>query len=203
MQGEVVGFSEATGEGAIRGADGKYYTFARGDRGGERPPRAGDQVDFTPSGQAALDVTLTAFWGPANEPGIWSYFVKCMRLYFDGRGRARRKEYWSFALFRVLFVGAFLIIGVLTFSLGLVAHAQTSDDSDAASAVFWLVWLVLNLPFIAPGLAVGARRLHDVGLSGWLLLLTFIPLIGGLFMFVVSLIPSQIGMNSYGRDPTT
>ena len=52
-----------------------------------------------------------------------------------------------------------------------------------------------------PGLAVQVRRFHDVGLSGWLVLIAVIPYLGGVFALVVSLIPSQNGANKHGPYP--
>ncbi len=42
-----------------------------------------------------------------------------------------------------------------------------------------------------PGLAVGVRRMHDIGHSGWLLLLTFIPIFGWAILFVMLLLPTK------------
>lgn len=77
----------------------------------------------------------------------------CFSKYADFAGRATRSEFWWWSLF------------VLLASLG------TSIISDKLSAVF-------SLAVMLPGLAVGARRLHDTDRSGWFQLLYFIPVIG-------------------------
>jgi uncharacterized membrane protein YhaH (DUF805 family) len=142
----------------------------------------------------------------SNEDlSLWGYFAKCMRLYFDGSGRARRKEYWSFILFRALFMLGFLFVGLIAIlTLGASAQAQDVSGSSAASAASMapmLVGWILGLPFLAPHYAVSARRLHDVGLTGWLALLMLIPYLGALFMFIIALIPSQRMTNRYGKYP--
>lgn len=77
----------------------------------------------------------------------------CFSKYADFTGRASRSEYWWWALFVLL------------------ATMAASVVSDKLSALF-------SLAVMLPGLAVGARRLHDIDKSGWLQLLYIIPLIG-------------------------
>ena len=52
-----------------------------------------------------------------------------------------------------------------------------------------------------PYVAVAIRRFHDVGLSGWLILIGLVPYVGGLFVFIVSLLPSQPAVNVHGAPP--
>lgn len=81
----------------------------------------------------------------------------CFSKYADFSGRASRSEYWWWVLF----------VFLATMAAGIV--------SDKLSALFSLVVML-------PGLAVGARRLHDIDKSGWLQLLYFIPLIGWIIL---------------------
>lgn len=88
------------------------------------------------------------------------WFVKCLTNYANFSGRARRKEFWFFMLFCVI--------------LGII-----SEVIDAVLGTKPLVNGLLNLALLLPSLAVGARRLHDIGRSGWwqLLVLTGIGII--------------------------
>lgn len=96
----------------------------------------------------------------------------CFRKYVDFSGRGSRSEYWWFVL-------AYIVVAVVT---GLIHE---------------VVYLVAILAFLLPLLAAGARRLHDIGKSGWWLLLGLIPLIGlVLLYFMVQ--PSQPESNEYG-----
>lgn len=52
-----------------------------------------------------------------------------------------------------------------------------------------------------PSLAVGVRRLHDTGKSGWFLLIGLIPLVGGIILFVFTVQDSAAGDNQYGPNP--
>ncbi len=89
----------------------------------------------------------------------------CFVKYFDFKGRAARPEFWYWMLFNV--VGTF------------VAIAVTPDTWDSETVV-----TLFDLAIILPGLAVGARRLHDIGKSGWWQLLWLIPIVGPIVVIV-------------------
>ncbi|VXC25019.1 DUF805 domain-containing protein [Nocardioides sp. AX2bis] len=80
-------------------------------------------------------------------------------------GRARRSEFWWWYL-------ATLIAGVV---LNIV---------DSALGTGGILAGIFALAIIVPQLAVGARRLHDTGRSGWLQLLGIIPIIGIILLIV-------------------
>jgi uncharacterized membrane protein YhaH (DUF805 family) len=100
----------------------------------------------------------------------------CLRKYVDFSGRAVRSEFWWFALFQVIVMVAASWLGEMVY--GLVA-----------------------LALVLPSLAVGARRLHDVGKSGWFLLLHLLPIIGILVLIFFWVQPSQTESNDYGVVP--
>jgi uncharacterized membrane protein YhaH (DUF805 family) len=52
-----------------------------------------------------------------------------------------------------------------------------------------------------PSIALGVRRLHDIGYSGWWLLIGFVPFVGGILLLVFALMDSQPGTNRYGPNP--
>ena len=97
----------------------------------------------------------------------------CLRKYVDFEGRAARSEFWWFALFQ-------LIVMIVASMLGRT------------------VYTVVVLAVVLPSLAVGARRLHDVGKSGWFLLLHLLPFIGFLVLLFFWVQPSQSEGNTYG-----
>ena len=57
------------------------------------------------------------------------------------------------------------------------------------------------LAMLIPGLAVAVRRLHDVGKSGWMILIALIPLIGAIWLLVLMVTDSNAGENQYGQNP--
>lgn len=109
----------------------------------------------------------------------WKQVV--LENYANFSGRARRAEYWWFALANlVVYVALSLIIGGVSEGLGS------------------LLSLVYYLGVLVPSIAVSVRRLHDVGKSGWFLLLALIPIVGAIILIVWAATDSQRGSNQYG-----
>lgn len=111
-----------------------------------------------------------------------------MRQYADFSGRARRKEYWMFALFNLIFAGV---------AMGF----DSMVGSAFVGGMYGITYLTYALATIVPSLAVAVRRMHDVGKSGWMLFIAIIPLIGSIWLLVLLLTDSQKGTNKWGRDP--
>src|SRR5690242_16876709 len=97
----------------------------------------------------------------------------CLNKYADFKGRAARPEFWWFAL------ATFVVSAVL-------------------NQIIPMLGALFSLAVLLPSLAVAARRLHDIGKSGWFLLLLLIPVIGWLvllYFYVQASGPS----NEYGE----
>jgi uncharacterized membrane protein YhaH (DUF805 family) len=107
----------------------------------------------------------------------------CLSKYADFSGRARRSEYWFFAL---AFALVYLVLIVLSYAVGKV--------------FLYLAFFVV-LAFIVPGLAVTWRRLHDTGRSGAWYFISFVPFVGGIILLVFTVLDSQPGPNPYGPNP--
>lgn len=112
MRGQIIQFDEITGFGVIHAEDGVRYTFSRTDLLPLRPVQPGLAVEFQPrstaaqmvqvvAGAAAGRATAAATTDAPDDLSIIGYMMKCLRLSFNGKGRARRKEYWSFWLLSV------------------------------------------------------------------------------------------------------
>ncbi|MEU0407388.1 DUF805 domain-containing protein [Streptomyces griseorubiginosus] len=110
-----------------------------------------------------------------------SWFIEVLKKYAVFSGRARRKEYWMFALFATIIYVVFLVLSIVT--------KQS-----------WIVFLPI-LAFLLPGLAVTARRLHDTGRSGWWILFQLVPIAGPITLFVFSVLDGEPGDNKYGPNP--
>ena len=124
-------------------------------------------------------------------------------------GRAGRPEYWWWTLFEYLTRGVFGAI-YSTVMYAEVARIVASASSDGPSydqimaAVFnpaYFVLLAWSLAILLPSLAVGVRRLHDSGRSGWFILLFFIPAVGTILMIVFMVTPSDAKSNKWGALP--
>lgn len=112
-----------------------------------------------------------------------NYYLSAWEKFGVFSGRSRRAEYWYFCLFN-------LIIGII---LGIIG-GQFGNGVNLLSSLF-------SFATIIPGLAVSVRRLHDVGKSGWMLLITLIPLIGMIWLLVLLATDSNPGDNKYGPNP--
>ena len=117
-----------------------------------------------------------------------NWYLKVLKQYAVFSGRARRKEYWMFVLFNTIFA---IVAMILDNILGI------APELIGAGPLYGLYILVM----IIPSLAVAVRRLHDIGKSGWMFLIAFIPLIGGIWLFVLLVTDSKPGDNQYGQNP--
>ena len=89
-------------------------------------------------------------------------FIAVLKKYSDFESSSSRKEYWMFVLFNIVF-------------------------SSLASVISPKISMLYSLFVFIPALAVTVRRLHDVGKSGWVLLIIFIPLIGPIWLLYLLL----------------
>lgn len=120
------------------------------------------------------------------------WVLRPWRHFFDFSGRAPRREYW---LFQVQLLVVYL--GIM-FSAGMLSELFPSGMTDAIAAAALIPALLFY--FIA-SLSSGVRRIHDHDKTGWLFLLSFVPLIGWIFLLIMALTPGTAGDNGYGRDP--
>ena len=111
-----------------------------------------------------------------------NWYLAVLKKYAEFNGRARRQEYWMFLLFNIIF----------GFAAGIV---------DSILGTYLAVYSIYSLAMIIPGIAVSVRRLHDIGKSGWMLLIVLIPLIGAIWLLVLMATDSTPGENEYGKNP--
>jgi uncharacterized membrane protein YhaH (DUF805 family) len=116
-----------------------------------------------------------------------NWYLTALKKYAVFSGRSRRKEYWMFCLFSVIFTIAAMIL-----------------DSVLGSAIgmgYGVIYLLYTLAVFIPSIAVSVRRLHDVGKSGWFLLIVLIPIIGGIWFIILVCSNSEAGETKYGPNP--
>src|SRR5688500_12057680 len=114
-----------------------------------------------------------------------NWYVTVMKKYATFTGRARRKEYWMFTLFQMIF---FIVAAILDSMLGLTFGMLPYGYLYFGYAIVTLI----------PGIAVTVRRLHDTNRSGWWLLIALIPIIGAIWLLVLMCLDSTPGSNKYG-----
>ena len=112
-----------------------------------------------------------------------------LKRYADFSGRSRRKEYWMFVL------GVFLAAIVLSIIEGILGM------SGMVGGVYGPLTTIFLLAVIIPSIAVQVRRFHDQDKSGWMVLLAFIPILGGLAVLIFMCLEGTRGTNRFGPDP--
>ncbi len=115
-------------------------------------------------------------------------FTRFFKNYANFTGRASRSEYWWLRLWLVLAYIAYLIVSVIISSMIFSAGPDRSNDIDGITGVFGVILFLAALSLIVPWLALHWRRLHDANLAGPLFLLSLIPLVGNLIVFVFTLL---------------
>ena len=117
-----------------------------------------------------------------------NWYLHVLKNYATFSGRARRKEYWMFFLISAL------ISIVLTLLDILLGTYSMEYEAGLFSGLYSLLILI-------PSIAVVVRRLHDTDRSGWWILISLIPLIGVIVLFVFICLDSQPGTNRFGANP--
>ncbi|ENX59663.1 hypothetical protein F885_02540 [Acinetobacter higginsii] len=209
MKGKILDFTIQTNMGIILGNDQKRYNFLGSEWKEQHAPVRGNEVDFdvnaegqatgiyldfmtvaeTPQQTKTLIPSPTFVNGNPNdstkattnniESILTNYqqaILTCFKKFADFKDRARRSEFWYFELFCVLMSLAFSFI-----------------SEDAAT-------IVMLITFI-PNIAVSVRRLHDIGRSGWWMLIALVPIVGILLLLFWAAQEGEPTTNAYGESP--
>jgi uncharacterized membrane protein YhaH (DUF805 family) len=111
-----------------------------------------------------------------------NYYLDVLKQYVNFSGRARRQEYWMFALIQTVIL---IVLSVL----------------DRVIGSFPLLYALYALATLLPTLGVTVRRLHDTDKSGWFALLGLIPCVGFIILIVFAATEGTPGDNQYGPNP--
>lgn len=103
-----------------------------------------------------------------------NYYLSVLSNYAVFNGRARRSEFWYFFLFNM----------IISVALGAVGGIMGLE----------ILGNIYSLAVLVPSIAVGIRRMHDIGKSGWFIL---IPI----YSIVLAATAGDQGDNEYGPDP--
>ena len=189
MRGTVLGYDSQDHTGAISGYDGNRYGFTRAGWKASGEPRVGVLVDFDVNGQKAVGIYTVgaqANGGNGAQGGGLANFL------FSPRGRIRRKPLWGF-------LGVNILIELFVGGIGIAIDQSAGNDQlQATNALLSLYSLIV----FYPGIAVSIKRCHDRGRSGWFLLISLIPLVGAIWLFVeLYCLAGVPGDNAYGPEP--
>ena len=131
---------------------------------------------------------------PAQMMSMMDSVNKCLKFgYVDFGGRATRSEYWWFQLA--------IMIGMMAVMVGL-AVVMAVIGGDLGAMIFFSGYILACLAILSPILAVTVRRLHDLGKSGWMLLIGMIPFVGSILLLVWFVSDGEPHDNQYGPVPT-
>lgn len=114
----------------------------------------------------------------ASKGNQMDYFIKGIKNYAVFSGRAGRKDYWMFFLIYFLL---YVVLAIIDHFLGI----------RLLSSIFGLFMFI-------PSISYAARRLHDIGRTGWWQLITVIPLIGLIVLIVFLAQKGNDEDNQYG-----
>ncbi len=101
-----------------------------------------------------------------------------LNQYADFGGRTSRKEFWMFVLVYFLLAIAVMFVGML------IRLPQ--------------LYMLLSFAVLVPNIAITARRLHDINMSGWWQLIGLIPFVGSIILIVLLVLPAKDAGNIYG-----
>ncbi len=121
-----------------------------------------------------------------------NWYLRAIKNYVNFSGRARRKEYWMFFLFNMIFGTVAAIIDRII-------------GSDIAFMGVRLGYGVIGIAYstfvLIPSLSISFRRLHDIDKSAGWLFIGLIPVVGAIWLFVYSILAGTPGDNRFGADP--
>jgi uncharacterized membrane protein YhaH (DUF805 family) len=117
-----------------------------------------------------------------------NWYLSVLKKYAVSSGRARRKEYWMFVLFNMIFA---IMAVILDNVLGIAVEEMGYGP----------LYSIYFLAVLIPGFSVLLRRLHDIGKSGWWFFIGLIPLVGVIWLLVLLCTKGNVGDNQYGADP--
>ena len=121
---------------------------------------------------------------------------------FSFEGRISRSAYWL--KFNLPVMVIYIVLSVLISMTGPAtdAYGMPIEEAGPLFTVMTVIFLVFALAVLWPSLAVAAKRWHDRDKSGWWTLITFVPLIGGLWMLIeCGFLKGTDGANRFGNDP--
>ena len=120
------------------------------------------------------------------------HYLNAFNNYATFSGRATRSEYWFFVLFNIIFA----VLAMLLDN----AFGTTIKMGYGVSFPYGYIYITYLITTLLPSFAVGVRRLHAVGKSGWFILISLIPIIGAIWLLVLLFTDSNVGENKYGAS---
>ena len=137
----------------------------------------------------------------------WPLMLQPLQKYAEFNGRSRRSEFWLWVLFRMLVgmaLGTVLSTVMMSNMLPLMSNPhpdvqQIMPHYFATMMTVMPFYSLINIALLLPTLAVGVRRLHDIGRTGWWLIMPHIVAFAGLLVFFI-ICGTQIALMIHAGD---
>ena len=144
-----------------------------------------------PVGNPAYAQTAVPLEWPDYNIGLVDAVKRGFKKYATFDGRASRREYWFWTLGIFLVSLVLYIPIILAIALGTDSYGHVDGAATGVMFLFGALLFIFALALIIPSLAVAVRRLHDGGYSGWMYLISFVPLVGGIALLVLMCMPTS------------
>ncbi|MBX9915564.1 MAG: DUF805 domain-containing protein [Pseudomonadaceae bacterium] len=142
---------------------------------------------------ASNPLSATPYAPPtANVAEVLPEFAELKLFGVDGRIGRLRYLAWSLAM---------TVVAMIIGGIGLFAAYGLSGNTSLLAIVGGLAAAVVFIAMIVIGIQIGVKRLHDIGWSGWLLLINLIPAVGSVFAIIMLVVPGSTGANRFGAPP--
>lgn len=132
---------------------------------------------------------------------LLSAYKEMFKKYAQFNGRSRRSEYWYALLANWIIIMLTYVLFFAPMFSDVVNYGAPTEATAVLMGLLGLLLLVYAFVVMIPSLALGVRRLHDIGKSGWFMLISLIPYVGSIILIVFMATDSQIGANQYGPNP--
>ncbi|SQG00694.1 membrane protein [Paucimonas lemoignei] len=146
-----------------------------------------DEIKSAPEQVASSESAWSSPYAPPKASVTEQTWEYAPLNVFGIQGRLGRLRYLAWML--VLMAASVMVLGACTMVMGFTLIGGGLLMTVASAAAFVVL------------IQIGVRRLHDMGWSGWLLLLNVLPYIGTIFFLLMVLIPGNKGVNRYGAPP--
>ena len=113
-----------------------------------------------------------------------------LRSYFSFDGRFSRRQYF------IYFTAIHLVVVVVATQYVLTKSSSASMEEISKSIDELFLYTAISR--VALGIMPGIKRLHDLGVTGWLVVLSAVPVLGYILFFILQFVPGTEGMNKYG-----
>lgn len=121
-----------------------------------------------------------------------------LQILFGFNGRIRRLQWWMGSL---IIMGIVLAAVVVVMTLVGAIYGDYRNAPAVVSMVFGAIFIACYVSIIWIQLALGVKRLHDKDMSGWWMLITFVPFGGFVLLVILGFLDGTQGPNRFGPSP--